>query len=57
VKKTSARRSKRIASTLRRYVYLSRGTYVNLLHRWSRLFGDEQVLVLKSEDFFERDEP
>jgi hypothetical protein len=25
-----------------RYVYLFRGVYVDLLHRWSRLFGDER---------------
>ncbi len=37
-----------------RCVYLSRGIYVDLLRRWSKLFGDEQMLVLKSEDFFER---
>ncbi len=34
--------------------YLSRGVYVNHLLRWSEYFGKEQMLVLKSEDFFER---
>jgi hypothetical protein len=34
--------------------YLSRGIYVDQLMRWSRFFGDEQILVLKSEDLFER---
>jgi hypothetical protein len=34
--------------------YLSRGVYVDQLLRWSKFFGDEQMLVLKSEDFFER---
>jgi hypothetical protein len=34
--------------------YLSRSIYVDHLLRWSRFFGDEQLLVLKSEDFFER---
>ena len=34
--------------------YLSRGVYVDQLVRWSRFFGREQMLVLKSEDFFER---
>jgi Sulfotransferase domain len=33
--------------------YLSRGVYVDQLLRWSELFGKEQILVLKSEDFFE----
>ena len=34
--------------------YLSRGIYVDQLLRWSRFFRGEQMLVLKSEDFFER---
>jgi Sulfotransferase domain len=34
--------------------YLSRGLYVDQLLRWSRFFSREQMLVLKSEDFFER---
>jgi hypothetical protein len=33
--------------------YLSRGAYVDQLLRWSELFSKEQILVLKSEDFFE----
>jgi hypothetical protein len=34
--------------------YLSRGVYVDQLLRWSKFFAQEQMLVLKSEDFFER---
>ena len=34
--------------------HLTRSIYVDQLARWSRFFGDEQMLVLKSEDFFER---
>jgi hypothetical protein len=33
--------------------YLSRGIYVDQLLRWSEYFSREQMLVLKSEDFFE----
>ncbi len=33
---------------------LARGIYVDQLLRWSRFFDDEQMLVLKSEDLFER---
>ena len=33
--------------------YLSRGVYVDQLVRWSEFFSKEQMLVLKSEDFFE----
>jgi len=33
--------------------YLPRGIYVDQLLRWSEYFGKEQMLVLKSEDFFE----
>ena len=34
--------------------HMSRNIYVDHLKRWSNFFGDEQMLVLKSEDFFER---
>ena len=34
--------------------YLIRGIYVDQLLRWSKFFDDEQMLVLKSEDFFKR---
>ena len=34
--------------------YLFRGIYVDQLLRWSEFFAREQMLVLKSEDFFER---
>jgi hypothetical protein len=34
--------------------YLARGIYVDQLLRWSRFFDQEQMLVLKSEDFVER---
>jgi len=33
--------------------YVSRGLYVYQLLRWSEFFDKEQMLVLKSEDFFE----
>jgi Sulfotransferase domain len=36
-----------------RLSYLSRGVYVDQLLRWSELFSRGQLLVLKSEDFFE----
>ena len=36
------------------FSYLSRGIYVDQLSYWSRFFSDEQMLVLKSEDFYER---
>jgi hypothetical protein len=36
------------------FSYLSRGVYVEQLLRWSEFFSREQMLVLKSEDFFER---
>jgi hypothetical protein len=36
--------------------YLSRGLYVYQLVRWSKFFDKEQMLVLKSEDFFKRPE-
>jgi hypothetical protein len=34
--------------------YLSKSVYVDQLLRWSEFFDREQMLVLKSEDFFER---
>ena len=34
--------------------YLSRSVYVDHLLRWSKFFGERQMLVLKSEDFFAR---
>ncbi len=37
----------------RYFTYLSRGIYVEQLLRWSEFFPREQLLVLKSEDFFE----
>jgi hypothetical protein len=33
--------------------YLARGLYADQLQRWSKYFDKEQMLVLKSEDFFE----
>jgi hypothetical protein len=36
----------------RRYSYLSRGIYVDQLKEWHRYFDPEQLLILKSEDFF-----
>lgn len=35
------------------FSYLSRGIYVDQLMEWSRFFGGEQMLVSRSEDFFE----
>lgn len=42
-----------ISSNLRRYSYLSRGIYVDQLKEWHRYFDPEQLLILRSEDFFE----
>ncbi len=39
---------------LQRYSYLARGVYADQLSRWRRFFADEQMLVLRSEEFFER---
>jgi hypothetical protein len=36
----------------RHYSYLSRGIYVDQLKAWRRFFPKEQILVLKSEDFY-----
>ena len=38
----------------RRYSYLSRGIYIDQLEEWHRYFDPEQLLILKSEDFFAR---
>jgi hypothetical protein len=38
----------------RRYSYLARGIYVDQLKEWHRYFDREQLLILKSEDFFAR---
>ena len=38
----------------KRFLYLSRGVYVDQLLRWSEFYDKEQMLVLKSEDFFQR---
>jgi hypothetical protein len=38
----------------RKYSYLSRGVYVDQVKEWSKYFGEDQILVLKSEDFLER---
>jgi hypothetical protein len=37
------------------FVYLTRGIYVDHLLRWSKFFSNQQMLVLKSEDFYERE--
>ena len=34
--------------------YLARGLYAEQLHRWLTLFPREQLLILKSVDFFQR---
>jgi len=38
----------------RRYSYLSRGIYVDQLKEWHKHFDPEQLLILKSEDLFDR---
>lgn len=38
----------------RRHAYVARGLYADQLERWLAWFPREQLLVLKSEDFFER---
>jgi sulfotransferase family protein len=43
-----------VSFNLERFSYLSRGVYVDQLVRLSEFFDREQMLVLKSEDFFER---
>lgn len=35
------------------YTYLSRGLYLEQLHRWMKLFPKEQFLILSSEEFWE----
>lgn len=42
-----------ISPNLRRYSYVSRGIYVDQLKEWHRYFDPEQLLILRSEDFFE----
>ena len=37
----------------RRYSYLARGIYVDQLKEWHKYFDPEQLLILKSEDFFD----
>ena len=41
----------------RKFSYLSRGIYVDQLEEWRGYFDEEQLLVLKSEDFFENPQP
>jgi hypothetical protein len=38
----------------RRHAYVARGLYADQLERWLEHFAREQLLVLRSEDFFER---
>jgi exonuclease VII large subunit len=45
-------RQPNVASNDRPPNLLARGIYVDQLLRWRRFFSDEQMLVLKSEDFF-----
>ena len=49
-----SRREHHVGSEHQLYSYLSRGVYVDQLKRWAEVFVREQMLVLKSEDFFER---
>ena len=37
----------------RHFSYLYKGIYVDHLMRWSEFFSEDQMLVLKSEDFYE----
>jgi hypothetical protein len=37
---------------LQNHTYLSRGVYVDQLQRWTRFFDTQQLLVLKSEEFY-----
>lgn len=39
------------------YSYLARGRYAEQLERWFACFAREQVLILRSEDFFEDPQP
>ncbi len=41
-----------VSLTHQRFSYLSRGVYVDQLRHWSEFFDDEQMLILKSEDFY-----
>lgn len=41
----------------RRFSYLARGVYVDQLETWFRFFPREQVMVIRSEDFFENPGP
>jgi hypothetical protein len=38
----------------RHHSYLARGIYADQLEAWMRVFPREQILVIRSEDFFER---
>ena len=38
----------------RRYSYFARGIYVDQLEDWHRYFDSQQLLILKSEEFFDR---
>ena len=53
-KKTSEHEARAGLNEARFGGYLSKGIYADQLLRWSRFFDEEQMLVLKSEDFFER---
>jgi len=37
----------------RHFSYLSRGRYIDQLKHWTRIFPKEQILMIKSEEFFE----
>jgi Sulfotransferase domain len=43
----------RVNLAVRNYGYLYKSIYVDQLMRWSEFFPREQMLILKSEDFFE----
>jgi len=45
-----------LSTSHRRYSYLARGVYVDQLRQWHEYFERDQLLVMKSEDFFARPE-
>lgn len=50
----SIERARKNAEVLRPPTYIRRGFYADQVVPWLRLFGPERVLILKSEDLFER---
>jgi hypothetical protein len=44
------------SKNLKMFSYLKRGVYIDQIRRWYELFPEEQIFVLKSEDFFSHTE-